>query len=238
MELITTADAEELAVVAARLFRDRIRAKGDLRMALPAGRSPRRTYETLAALQRDDPVDFSRTHVLCIDDLCPPAPPDGYFWRQISREFLAWAGVPPSRWHPFQVAAPDLEAMCWGYETTIARLGGLDLVLCGLGWNAHLAANEPGSPLDSRTRPVRLWPETVEYIRSDPVQQGFLSERAVTLGLGTILEAREVIVLVSGAAKRPALRRTLEGPVTPEVPASALHRHPRCTILAARAAVP
>src|SRR3989338_8515687 len=139
---------------------------------------------------------------------------------------------------PRCVDAPGLEAMCRAYEEAIARAGGLDLVMLGLGPNGHIASNEPGSAFDSPTRPVRLLPETARYILTDEVSQGAVSDRAVTLGIGTILRAREVVVLVSGAAKRGPLERLLDGPVTPEVPASALRLHPRCTVLADRDARP
>lgn len=207
-------------------------------MAVPAGRTPRRMYSLLGELQRRSPADFSGMRVFSVDELCPPAPPDGYFWRQVRTEFLAWAGVPPERCHPFRVDAPDLEGMCREYEETIARVGGLDLVMLGLGPNGHIASNEPGSPFDSLTRPVRLLPETVRYILTDDVIQGPVSDRAVTLGIATILAAREVVVLVSGQVKREPLGRLLHGPITPQFPASILQRHPLCTIFADRTASP
>lgn len=238
MELRVCADAGELATAAASLVRERLRAKPDLAMAVPAGRTPRRMYELLRVAEARAPVDFSAMQIFSVDELCPPAPPDGYFWRQVRREFLAWAGVSPENCHPFRVDAPDLEAMCGEYEETIEKVGGLDLIMLGLGPNAHIASNEPGSPFDSRTRPVRLLPETVRYIMTDEVIQGPVSDQAVTLGMATILGAREVVVLASGAGKREPLRKLIHGPITPEVPASILQRHPRCTILADRAASP
>ena len=236
MEPLVYRDAEELAEASARLVQARVKEKPDLAMAVPAGRTPRRMYGLLREAQTRAPVDFSAMQVFQVDELCPPAPPDGYFWRQVRREFLAWAGVPPERWHPFRVDAPDLEAMCAEYEETIAKAGGLDLIMLGLGPNAHIASNEPGSLFDSLTRPVRLLPETVRYILTDEMIQGAVSDRAVTLGLSTILRAREVVVLVSGVAKREPFRKLLDGPLTTEVPASILQRHPRCTILVDRAA--
>lgn len=236
MELLVSRDAGELAVASARLFQERVKDKPDLAMAVPAGRTPRRMYGLLREAQMRTPVEFSAIQVFQVDELCPPAPPDGYFWRQVRSEFLAWAGVPPERWHPFRVDAPDLEAMCGEYEETIFKVGGLDLVMLGLGPNGHIASNEPGSPFESLTRPVRLLPETVRYILTDEVIQGTVSDRAVTLGLSTILGAREVVVLASGGAKREPLRKLFDGPVTPEVPASILQLHPRCTVLADRAA--
>ncbi|HET7876120.1 MAG TPA: glucosamine-6-phosphate deaminase [Methylomirabilota bacterium] len=229
------ADGTDLARRAARLFLDRLGAKPELAVAVPAGRTPRATYALLRERHAGDPSTFGRLRVFAVDELLPPAPPDGYFWRQIRSEFLAWAGIPAEQLHPFSVDAPDADAMCREYEARIRAAGGLDLVMLGLGPNGHLASNEPGSPFDSVTRVVDLLPSTVRYILTDEVIQGPVSPRAVTLGLATILEAREVVVLVSGAGKQAALAAALEGPVTPDVPASVLRLHPRCSILADRA---
>jgi len=238
IDVVRCADSGDLARRAAALLLDRLAAKPDLAVAVPAGRTPRAMYGLLRAAHAGDPARFGRMRLFAVDELCPPAPRDGYFWRQVRGEFLAWAGVPAERCHPFRVDAPDLEAMCRAYEETILEAGGLDLVMLGLGPNAHIASNEPGSAFDSPTRPVRLLPETVRYILTDVVIQGTVCDRAVTLGLATILEAREVVVLVSGATKQAALRKLLEGPVTSDVPASALRLHPRFTVLADRDAHP
>ncbi|HXH83244.1 MAG TPA: glucosamine-6-phosphate deaminase [Candidatus Tectomicrobia bacterium] len=236
MRVIVAPDPDGLADLAADVVRARVRARPDLVMAVPAGRTPRRMYARLAERQAVDPVDLSRLRLFCVDELCPPAPPDGYFWRQIRKELLSWARVPLAQCHPFAVDAGDLAAMCAAYEARIAAVGGLDLVMLGLGPNGHIASNEPPADPASRTRPVRLLPGTVEYILTDDVIQGEVCDRAVTLGVATILAAREVVVLVSGPAKRDILERTLRGPVTADVPASLLRAHPACTILADREA--
>ena len=238
MQVLIAADADELADIAADAFRGRVRARPDLAMAVPAGRTPRRMYARMAARQHVEPGDYSRMRVFAVDDLCPPAPADGYFWRQIRTEFLAWAKVDAEGWRPFTVDATDLDAMCAAYERAIAEIGGLDVVMLGLGPNAHLASNEPGCAFDVRTRPVRLLDSTVRYILTDDVIQGEVCERAVTLGLATIMAAREVIVLVSGEAKRAALERMLVGPITADVPASVLRTHPKCLVITDRAARP
>ncbi len=238
MRLVVARDAPHLAELAAALVRDRVSARPELAMAVPAGRTPRRMYRRLEALQATAPVDYSRMRVFSVDELCPPAPPDGYFWRQVRAEFLRWAGVPAARCHPFAVDAPDLDAMCAAYERRIADEGGLDLVMLGLGPNGHIASNEPPADFASRTRPVRLRAATVDYILTDEVIQGAVCDRAVTLGVATILAAREVVVLVSGSGKREPLGRLLDGAVTPALPASALRAHPACTVLADREARP
>lgn len=238
MQVVIARDADELAEIAADVFRARVRARPDLTIAVPAGRTPRRMYARMAALQRRDPVDYSHMRIFSVDELCPPAPADGYFWRQVCAEFLSWACVDAARCRPFAVGADDLGAMCAAYETAIVEAGGLDVVMLGLGPNAHLASNEPGCAFDVVTRPVRLLDATVRYILTDDVIQGEVCERAVTLGLATIMAAREVIVLVSGESKRTALGRMLDGPITPDVPASVLRGHRRCLVLTDRAARP
>jgi glucosamine-6-phosphate deaminase len=238
VHVIVTRDADELAEVAADMFRIRVRDRPELAMAVPAGRTPRRMYRRLQALQAQAPIDYSRVRLFSVDELCPPAPADGYFWRQVRAEFLAWANVDAARCRPFAVDAPDLVAMCAAHEAAIAGAGGLDVVMLGLGPNGHLASNEPGAGVDTRTRPVRLLDETVRYILTDDVIQGAVCDRAVTLGLATILESREVVVLVSGVRKRAPLGRMLDGPVTPDLPASVLQRHPNCVVVADRAARP
>jgi glucosamine-6-phosphate deaminase len=236
VSLVVCDDAADLAGRAARLFVERLRARLHLAMAVPAGRTPRRMYEVLRERHLRQPLDFSGMRLFSVDELCPPAPPDGYFYRQVRKEFLAWAPLAPERCQPFRVDADDLVAMCGAYEAAIEDAGGLDLVMLGLGPNGHIASNEPGSDFASLTRPVRLLPETVRYILTDTVIQGDVCDHAVTLGIATIMRAREVVVLVSGAAKRAPLQAVLEGPVTTAVPASILRLHPACTILADREA--
>ena len=227
---------EELAAAAADLWLDRLAARPELVMGVPAGRTPRPTYRRLREEAGRRGASFRRSRVFPVDELCAPAPADGHFWRQIRAEFLDWAGIPPAQRCPFEPADPDLTAMCDRVEARIRELGGLDLVVLGLGVNGHLAANEPGSAFDSRTRPVGLQPETVAYILGDASAASAVGDRAVTLGLGTIAEAREVLVLVSGPAKRDILHRALTGPVGPECPASLLQRLPGARVFADRAA--
>jgi glucosamine-6-phosphate deaminase len=245
VKLVVGPGATELAALAAELFRQRVAASPTLAMAVPAGRTPRPMYALMRDLQRRSPIDYSAMRVFAVDELVSPAPADGHFWGQVRREFLSWARVSPDGCHPFRVDEPDLVRMCDAYEAVIERIGGLDLIMLGLGPNGHVASNEPGTEFSTRTRPVRLLPATAGYILTDTgasglrqVIQGDVSPVAVTLGMATILAAREVVVLVSGTAKRAALRRLLEGPTTVDLPASVLHLHGNVTVLADRDAVP
>lgn len=236
MELRVFADAEALAEAAATLWLDGLTAEPDLVMAVPAGRTPRPTYRALQAESGRRGLSFARTRVFAVDELGAPAPAEGHFWRQVREAFLAWADIPVANLYPFDPAAADPEAMCRAIEARIAAAGGLDLAVLGLGRNGHLAANEPGSPFDSRTRPVRLLPDTIAYMLTDEAAWPGVVDRALTLGLGTLAEAGRVVVLVTGLAKRDILRRALTGPVGPDCPASLLQRLPGALVLADRAA--
>src|SRR2546427_797297 len=145
MHVLIARDADELA---ADVFRERVCARPELAMAVPAGRTPRRMYARMATLQARDPIDYARMRIFSVDELCPPAPADGYFWRQVRSEFLSWAMVDPARCRPFTVDAVDLDTMCAAYETAIAQAGGLDLVVLGVGADGHLAPEQAGCGFD------------------------------------------------------------------------------------------
>ena len=134
-------------------------------------------------------------------------------------------------------AQADLAAEAARYEAAIRDAGGIGLQLLGIGETGHIGFNEPGSPLDSRTREVVLTARTREQ---NAAMFGGRAEdvpsRALTMGVGTILEAREILLLVTGASKAAMLARALQGPVTPAVTASALRTHPCCTVVADEAA--
>src|SRR5438874_1766788 len=120
--------------------------------------------------------------------------------------------------------APDLDAECARYEAAIAAAGGLGLTFLGLGGNGHIAFNEPGTPFTSRTRVVELTEET-RAANATPWRQ------AITMGIGTILESREIVLLAAGSNKRAALERLRGGEVSEEFPASALWAHPHVSVI-------
>jgi len=141
---------------------------------------------------------------------------------------------PPSsdqRERPSEKWRATLDAACAAFERGIAAWGGCDLQFLGLGGNGHVGFNDPGSPADSRTRVVELAPETARA-NAAYWSTGFIPTRAVTMGIATILAARQICLLVRGSAKAETLRRALHGPVGPEAPASFLQRAPDLIVIA------
>ncbi|RLE28331.1 glucosamine-6-phosphate deaminase, partial [Candidatus Acetothermia bacterium] len=128
------------------------------------------------------------------------------------------------------------EAECARYEELIREAGGIDLAVLGLGGNGHIAFNEPGTPFESTIHVAELSQETREAEAAAFGGVDRVPEKAITMGIRTVMNAREIFLLVSGEEKAEVLSRALTGPITPEVPASVLQLHPRLTVLADAAA--
>jgi glucosamine-6-phosphate deaminase len=148
----------------------------------------------------------------------------------MKENFYGLIDADPARVHVPDGAAPDPEAECERYEASIREAGGVDLCVLGIGRNGHIGFNEPGAPFDSRTRVVRF-SETTRLVNAEDFEGNRAPERAITVGMKTIFEAREALLLASGANKAVAVASAVEGEVTPEVPASLLRRHPQTTFL-------
>jgi len=183
-------------------------------------------------------LSFARVTTFNLDEYWPIAPEsDGSFHRFMRERLFDHVDIGASRWHlPDGAAAEErLDEECADYEARIEAAGGIDLQLLGIGENGHLAFNEPGSSRSGRTRRVRLAASTRRANRfAFPDRE--VPTDALTMGLGTILDARSLIVLVSGEAKAPALTRALTGVIGPESPASFLRDHAHVTVHADRAA--
>jgi glucosamine-6-phosphate deaminase len=139
--------------------------------------------------------------------------------------------IDPANAHLPDGTAPDLDAECVRYETEIRDAGGLALTFLGLGRNGHIGFNEPGTPFDARTRVVELTQST-RHANADLFIDGPVPTHAITMGIGTILESRAIVLLVSGSGKEEAIARLRGGEVSEAFPASALWRHADVTVLA------
>jgi glucosamine-6-phosphate deaminase len=195
-------------------------------------------FDVLAARAARGEVDFSRVAVFCLDEYVGVTDEDpNSLTRWLWDALLNRIGVKPDRVNMLPVTAEDLVAAAAEYEGAITSRGGLDLAILGLGPNGHVGYNEPGSSADSRTRVIALTPESRD--QASAYWEGALPipDQAMTMGVGTLLEAKQIVLLVTGEAKAGMLRRTLEESMSVDVPASWLRiAGPRLTVIADEAA--
>jgi glucosamine-6-phosphate deaminase len=149
----------------------------------------------------------------------------------MERHLFNQVNIDPRNTHLPNGMAGDLEAECRHYEGLIQRFGGIDLQLVGIGKAGHIGFNEPLSALRSRTRVKALTPTTIKQNASLFGGEGNMPRRAITMGVGTIIEARRCILLATGDSKAAVVAKAVEGPITSMVTASALQLHPRCTVV-------
>jgi glucosamine-6-phosphate deaminase len=197
-------------------------------MALPTGRTPLALYRRLVALHGEGRVSFARASVFQLDEFLGLEPDDpARFAAYLERHLLRHVDVASARVHRLDGAAPDAEAECARYETALEAAGGLDVALLGIGDNGHVAFNEPGPALQARAHVARLTRQTREanagLFGGEPAR---VPTHALTLGMSALLQAREVHLVATGAAKAEVVRAALQGPVTPLLPASHLQVHP------------
>jgi glucosamine-6-phosphate deaminase len=234
MFLILSKGYAELSRRAATIVSDAIRKQPDLRLGLATGTTPLGMYRELARMHREEHLDFSRVVTFNLDEylgLAADHPQSAHRFMQSS--FFGHVNIAPENIHiPDGTAPGDLDEYCARYEGTIQMAGGIDLQILGIGRNGHIGFNEPSSSLASRTRIKTLTRQTLEDNRRLFQEGEAMPEAAITMGIGTILDARKILLVASGASKAQALARAIEGPVTASVTASALQLHRDVTILA------
>lgn len=190
-------------------------------ITIPTGETPLGMYQELIRRAEAGMIDLQQTHIFCLDDyLGQSRIDDASLTRWLFDAFLTPAGIPDDHIHLIPAAADDPANAAIAYEEEIEARGGLELAVVGLGPNGHVAFNEPGSAPDSRTRVVDLTQQSRTQSSAYWEGKADIPEQAITMGLGTILDARTVVLIVSGDAKAGVVRQSLEEPPTLEVPAS------------------
>ena len=245
----TVRDAGELAERAARRLLAAIAADPRAVLGLPTGPTPVGMYRRLVSACAARPGCFGEVSTFNLDEYVelPPEHPASYR-SFMERHLFAHVDLAPERARlpdgnaaavrresPALSLEEALAVECLRYERDIAAAGGLSLTVLGLGVNGHIAFNEPGSHHDSRTRVVELAAAT-RRANAPHFPGDHVPRRAITMGIGTILESRSLVLLASGAGKAEAVERLRAGRVSEAFPASALHRHPDVTVLVDRAA--
>lgn len=237
MEVIITKDYDELSKQAAQLFRRQIVLKPNSVLGLATGSTPIGLYNELVRMHVEEGLDFSKVVTFNLDEYLGLHPSHEQSYHYFMHQHLfSKINISPANTHVPHGHTQRILEFCQWYEDQITAAGGIDLQVLGIGTDGHIAFNEPGSSLGSRTRLKTLTKQTIEDNARFFDNPDDVPRFAITMGVGTILEARQIVLLASGANKADIVAEAIEGPVTAQVTASALQLHRHVTVLVDEAA--
>jgi glucosamine-6-phosphate deaminase len=232
MEVIIQKDEYDAALLTARVIAVEIGKKPHIVLGLATGRTMEKVYEILVTFYKNDGLDFSLCRTFNLDEYVGLPREDEHAYRSyMNKHLFDKVNIDIRNTHVPHGTAEALDAECRRYDKLIRECGGIDLQLLGIGRAGHIGFNEPLSALKSRTRVKALTPETLKQNKplfKDPQK---MPRRAITMGVGTILESKRCLMLVTGFKKAEILKKAVEGPITSMVTASALQLHPHCTVI-------
>jgi glucosamine-6-phosphate deaminase len=231
--------SRHVALMIESLIRQNNSASRPTVLGLATGSTPVGLYRELIRLHREASLDFSRVITFNLDEYYPMAPEDDHSYQRWMHEiFFQHVNMEPDNIHIPDGLVPlaEVDDYCARYEQMIRRAGGIDLQVLGIGRSGHIGFNEPGSTRHSRTRLVTLDPVTRRDAASDFFGEENVPHQAITMGVGTILEARKIALMAFGEHKAPIVRRAVEEDVSETVSASFLQRHTDATFLLDEAA--
>ncbi len=209
-----------------------LRANPHLVLGLATGSTMERVYRHLAGMHKEENLDFSLCSTFNLDEYVGLFPSDpGSYRYYMNHHLFRHVNIDMRNTHLPNGMAQDLAKECLEYEGLIKRFGGIDIQLLGIGKAGHIGFNEPGSALVSRTRVKALTPTTIRQNAPFFGGEERMPRRAITMGVGTIIEARRCILLATGESKADIIAKAVEGPISSMVTASALQLHPRCTVI-------
>lgn len=238
MEIVILDSAEAIGRLAADQVTSLLHRKPDAVLGLATGSSPLPVYDELARRWAAGEVSFGRARAFTLDEYVglPEDHPERYR-NVIDRELAGRVDLDPSRVAGPDGLAEDVPAACAAYERAITEAGGVDLQLLGIGTDGHIGFNEPGSSLASRTRIKTLTRQTrLDNARFFDGDLDAVPTHCLTQGLATIMAARHVVLVATGAGKAQAVHQLAEGPVSAMWPASVLQHHPHVSVLVDEAA--
>jgi glucosamine-6-phosphate deaminase len=237
VEVIIRPTAEAAAELVARMIAVPLRANPHLVLGLATGRTMESVYAKLVRIHREEQLDFSLCSTFNLDEYVGLSGSNRHSYRHyMNHHLFQQVNIDMRNTHLPDGTVRDLDAECARYEALIQRFGGIDLQLLGIGRAGHLGFNEPLSALRSRTRVKALAPATLEQNAPLFEDASTMPRRAVTMGVGTILECRRCLLLATGSEKAEIVARAVEGPITAMISATALQLHGHCTVVVDEAA--
>ena len=237
MQVIIRNTMEAATNLAAAIIARELRKRPNLVLGLATGRTMESLYARLAAMHLDEGLDFSLAVTFNLDEYIglPPEHKNSYRYY-MNQHLFDRVNIDIRNTHLPNGMAADIDAECHRYEDTIRDFGGIDLQVLSIGASGHIGFNEPLSAMRSRTREKALTPQTIAQNGPLFENPSEMPRRAITMGVGTILEADRCLMLVTGAAKAAVLAKAVEGPVTSMISATALQLHEHCTVIVDEAA--
>ncbi|MDQ6717084.1 MAG: glucosamine-6-phosphate deaminase, partial [Gemmatimonadota bacterium] len=221
--------ARTIAHRIAEIVKERRAAGSHAVLGLATGSTPIGIYRELIRMHKEEKLDFSDVVTFNLDEYFPMDPNSIHSYHRYMRENLFdHINIKPANIHIPRGNAPRdaVEAECAAYEAAIARAGGIDLQLLGIGKTGHIGFNEPGSGMESRTRRIALDTITRRDAAADFFGEDNVPQEAITMGIATIMEAREIALVATGEHKSAIVRRAVEGDPDPDVAATYLQKHP------------
>ncbi len=232
MNIILVKSYKELSIRAAGVVAAQISRKKNTVLGLPTGQTPLGMYQELIKMFRKGEIDFSQVITFNLDEyygLSPEHPQsyNYYMWQT----FLNNINIKKENVFLPDGVTKNVQEECRHYESLIEEKGGIDLQFLGIGDNGHIGFNEPAIALSSKTHLVNLSPTTIQANSRFFNNIEEVPRKALTMGMGTILKAKQIILLASGMKKAPAIAKTINGKVSTEIPASLLQLHRDVTII-------
>jgi glucosamine-6-phosphate deaminase len=231
MEVIVTRTYDQMSRAAAGAVAELLNAKPNAVLGMATGSTPLGVYQELVRMHKRGELDFSQVTTFNLDEYVGlPTNHEQSYHFFMHENFFKHVNIPPQNVHIPSGTTSNYRAFCEWYEKRIADCGGIDVQILGIGSDGHIAFNEPASSLSSRTRLKTLAKQTIEDNARFFESREQVPVYAITMGVGTILEARQILLLANGKKKAAAVAAAVEGPVTSMITASALQMHPDATV--------
>lgn len=235
MQVVVVDNYKEMSQTAAELFRDRLKEKPKLVLGLATGSTPVGTYCQLIEMHKAGTVSFKQATAFNLDEYCGlTGEHEQSYARFMEEKLFQLIDIEQENTFIPKGDAKDIQSECQHYDALIQERGGIDLQLLGIGENGHIGFNEPNDRLSAGTHRVELDPGTIEANSRFFDSREEVPKSAVTMGMGTILKAKEIVLLAAGVKKADAIRGLLSGKISTNNPASFLQLHPRVTIIVDR----
>ena len=238
MKKIKTKDYEQMSRVTANILSAQVIMKPKCILGLATGSTPIGAYQQLIAWYQKGDIDFSEVTSVNLDEYKGLSPENDQSYRYfMNTNLFDHINIKKENTYVPDGLEPDADKACSRYNQIIADLGGIDLQLLGLGNNGHIGFNEPGSAFEKETHCVDLTPSTINANARFFSSLSEVPRQAYTMGIKTIMQAKKIVVAVSGAGKASIVREAFFGPITPQVPASVLQLHNDVTLVGDAAAL-